>query len=100
MSRFFRSAIVMVALVTGACLVPLQAQEKAPTGEEALQRLKQGNARFAADKRVSTEHAQLDDNGDGVGTEEPVVEKEGDKKPTADGQLAARTFLPFRKAKK
>jgi hypothetical protein len=57
-------------------------------------------ARFAADKRVPTEHAQLDDNGDGVGTEEPVVEKEGDKKPTADGQLAARTFLPFRKVKK
>jgi hypothetical protein len=57
-------------------------------------------ARFAADKRVPTEHAQLDDNGDGVGTEEPVVEREGDKKPTADGQLAARTFLPFRKAKK
>ena len=57
-------------------------------------------ARFAVDKRVPTEHAQLDDNGDGVGTEEPVVEKEGEKKPTPDGQLAARTFLPFRKAKK
>jgi hypothetical protein len=57
-------------------------------------------ARFAVDKRVPTEHAQLDDNGDGVGTEEPVVEKEGDKKPTADGQHAARTFLPFRKVKK
>jgi hypothetical protein len=57
-------------------------------------------ARFAADKRVPTEHAQLDDNGDGVGTEEPVVEKEGEKKPTADGRLAAHTFLPFRKAKK
>jgi hypothetical protein len=57
-------------------------------------------ARFAADKRVPTEHAQLDDNGDGVGTEEPVVEQEGEKKPTADGRLAARTFLPFRKAKK
>jgi hypothetical protein len=54
-------------------------------------------ARFAADKRVPTEHAQLDDNGDGVGTEEPIVEKDGDKKPTADGQLAARTFLPFKK---
>ena len=57
-------------------------------------------ARFAADKRVPTEHAQLDDNGDGVGTEEPVVEPIGDKKPTADGQLAARTILPFRPAKK
>jgi hypothetical protein len=57
-------------------------------------------ARFAADKRVPTEHAQLDDNGDGVGTEEPVLEQTGDKQPTADGQLAARTMLPFRKANK
>jgi hypothetical protein len=57
-------------------------------------------ARFAADKRIATEHAQLDDNGDGAGTEQPVVEAERDKKPTADGQLAARTFLPFRKLKK
>jgi hypothetical protein len=54
-------------------------------------------ARFAADKRVPTEHAQLDDDGDGVGTEEPITDKAGDKKPTADGQLAARTFLPFKK---
>jgi hypothetical protein len=57
-------------------------------------------ARFATDKRVPTEHAQLDDNGDGVGTEEPIVEQVGDKKPTADGALAARTFLRLRKAKK
>jgi hypothetical protein len=57
-------------------------------------------ARFAADKRVPTEHAQLDDNGDGAGTEQPVVEAEGDKKPTADGHRAARTLLPFRQAKK
>lgn len=56
-------------------------------------------ARFAADKRVATEHAQLDDNGDGTGTEQPVVEAEGDKTPTADGRLAARTFLPIRKRK-
>lgn len=57
-------------------------------------------ARFASDKRVPTEHAQLDDNGDGTGTEQPVVETEGDKKPTADGRLAAQTFLPFRREKK
>jgi hypothetical protein len=56
--------------------------------------------RFAADKRVPTEHAQLDDNGDGTGTEQPVIQPDGDKKPTADGPLAARTFLPFRKAKR
>jgi hypothetical protein len=53
-------------------------------------------ARFAADKRVPTEHAQLDDNGDGVGTEDPVVEAGAGKKPTADGALAAKTILPRR----
>ncbi len=57
-------------------------------------------ARFAADKRAPTEHARLDDNGDGVGTEEPIVEQGKDKKLTADGALAARTFLLPRKAKK
>jgi hypothetical protein len=48
-------------------------------------------ARFAADKRTPTEHARLDDNGDGTGTEEPIVKGEK-KKPTADGARAARTF--------
>lgn len=52
-------------------------------------------ARFAADKRVPTEHSQLDDNGDGVGTEDPAVAQDKDKKPTADGALAAKTFLPL-----
>ncbi len=51
-------------------------------------------ARFAADKRTPTEHAQLDDDGDGSGTEEPIVDGEKGKKPTADGARAARTFLP------
>ena len=60
------------------------------------QTVKEVEARFARDKRVPTEHAQLDDNGDGVGTEEPVVEADSGKKPTADGALAARTFLPLR----
>jgi hypothetical protein len=53
-------------------------------------------ARFAADNRVPTEHAQLDDNGDGAGTEEPVLAGEKDKKPTADGALAGRTYLPLK----
>ncbi|HJT76877.1 MAG TPA: hypothetical protein VJ739_06705, partial [Gemmataceae bacterium] len=53
-------------------------------------------ARFAADKRLPTEHAQLDDNGDGQGTEAPVAAGEPDKKPTADGARAARTFLPYK----
>jgi hypothetical protein len=57
-------------------------------------------ARFAGDKRVPTEHAQLDDNGDGVGTEEPVLEGDAKKKPTGDGALAAKTFLTWKAAKK
>jgi hypothetical protein len=56
-------------------------------------------ARFDSDKRVPTEHALLDDNGDGEGAEKPLAEGEKgekDEKPSADGRLAARTFLPFR----
>jgi hypothetical protein len=59
--------------------------------------VKEVEARFAADKRVPTEHAQLDDNGDGIGTEEPVVAGDVGKKPTADGERAAQTFLPLTK---
>jgi hypothetical protein len=52
------------------------------------------NARFAKDKRAPTEHAQLDDNGDGIGTEQPSADKlKDDKKSTPDGALAAVTYL-------
>jgi hypothetical protein len=47
-------------------------------------------ARFRSDRRAATEHARLDDDGDGVGNElqaEP-------KLAGADGELAARTDLP------
>ena len=71
--------------------------EKASILELYRRTIAEVEARFAADKRVATEHAQLDDNGDGVGTEQPVVETDGGKKPTADGRLAARMYLPFRK---
>ena len=49
-------------------------------------------ARFAADKRAPTEHAQLDDNGDGVGTEP----KPSEKPTNPDGSVASRTFLPIK----
>jgi hypothetical protein len=45
-------------------------------------------ARYASDKRIPTEHAQLDDDGDGNGTEEP-----GRKASAADGRLAAGTIV-------
>ena len=48
------------------------------------------NAKFAADSRLPTEHAQLDDDGDGVGTE--LVPTPGPIK--SDGALASKTFLP------
>ncbi|MFZ1937110.1 MAG: hypothetical protein WCB27_24025 [Thermoguttaceae bacterium] len=53
-------------------------------------------ARYAADKRLSTEHAQLDDNGDGVGTERPLVPEPGKKiGPGDDGILSLSTILPY-----
>jgi hypothetical protein len=66
--------------------------------------------RFKSDNRLPTEHAQLDDNGDGKGSEELAGNKEpgeseppaGDppkvKPPTAkvDGDLARTTFIPYR----
>jgi hypothetical protein len=51
---------------------------------------------YAADKRVSTEHAQLDDNGDGVGAEKPLLAEEGKTVgPGADGILSLETILPY-----
>jgi hypothetical protein len=47
--------------------------------------------RFQADKRAPTEHAQLDDDGDGVGTEL----QSDPKTPKPDGALASKTFLPI-----
>jgi hypothetical protein len=53
-------------------------------------------ARYAADKRLSTEHSQLDDNGDGVGTERPLVPEPGKKiGPGDDGILSLATILPY-----
>jgi hypothetical protein len=60
------------------------------------------DARFAADERAATEHAQLDDDGDGRGTEagdlaDPAAEfPPGEDVPLSlrrDGGLAARTFV-------
>jgi hypothetical protein len=53
-------------------------------------------ARFDSDRRVPTEHALLDDNGDGAGSEKPLAVEDKEEKADADGRLAVRTFLPFR----
>jgi hypothetical protein len=53
-------------------------------------------ARYTADKRLSTEHSQLDDNGDGAGTERPLVPEPGKKiGPADDGILSLTTILPY-----
>jgi hypothetical protein len=88
------------ALATVAAKLSSNRGEKVSILELYRRTVAEVEARFAADKRVPTEHAQLDDNGDGTGTEQPIVEPDGGKKPTADGQLAARALLPFRQAKK
>jgi hypothetical protein len=66
--------------------------------------------RFDSDKRLRTEHAQLDDNGDGRGSETLAAEKktlaDTDSPPAAslpahsgnaDGELAHSTWIPWRK---
>jgi hypothetical protein len=60
-------------------------------------------SRYAADKRVPTEHAQLDDNGDGRGTEAEELSftaQAGDTPPSLrrDGAMAARIFLTLKAA--
>jgi hypothetical protein len=61
--------------------------------------------RFAADRRVPTEHAQLDDDGDRLGAErpeparpDPAQEKAG-RRESHDGELAKKTFLRLRAEK-
>lgn len=58
--------------------------------------------RFQSDKRLPTEHPQLDDNGDGVGSEVVIPQKGSEPEAAAppnskrDGELAKRTIVPFR----
>jgi hypothetical protein len=67
------------------------------------------DARFTKDERAPTEHAQLDDDGDGRGTEAgelsgPAAESpSGEDVPISlrrDGAEAARTYVPWRSLKK
>jgi len=60
-------------------------------------------SRYAADKRVATEHAQLDDDGDGRGTEAAELSftaPASDTLPSLrrDGAAAARVQLPWKTA--
>ncbi len=59
--------------------------------------------RFAADRRVPTEHAQLDDDGDRLGAERPEPARPGlaqenpGRRESHDGELAKKTFLRLRR---
>ena len=57
------------------------------------------NERFTMDKRLPTEHAQLDDDGDGRGSEEllpPNADDAAAKNAKAkDGALSRTIFLPW-----
>ncbi len=65
--------------------------------------VKEVSRRFKHDDRLPTEHAQLDDNGDGVGTEDLSQAKSDDPSAAApqvpaskvDGDLARTTFIPY-----
>lgn len=68
--------------------------------------LKEVANRFQSDKRLPTEHAQLDDDGDGKGSEDltpPTKTDNTDAAPTAqpvpasrDGDLARKTSIPWK----
>lgn len=53
-------------------------------------------SRFKSDKRIPTEHAQLDDNGDSKGTEDLFPTEPVDATSKSDGELAKKTYLPFK----
>jgi hypothetical protein len=56
--------------------------------------------RFAADRRVPTEHAQLDDDGDRLGTERPgPAQDKAGRRESHDGELAKKTLLRLRAEK-
>jgi hypothetical protein len=52
--------------------------------------------RFKADNRLPTEHAQIDDNGDGQGSEliDETTQAEGKPPSKRDGDLARATLVP------
>jgi hypothetical protein len=61
--------------------------------------------RFAADRRVPTEHAQLDDDGDRLGTERPEparpdpAQEKAVRRESHEGELAKKTFLRLKAEK-
>jgi hypothetical protein len=59
--------------------------------------VKETNARFAADKRIATEHAQLDDDGDGRGSETISANDPAEDVPKTkqDGAVARTIIVPW-----
>ena len=99
------------AALADVAQLPLESLDKDEDGRTSVAELfaktvEQVEGIFKADERAPTEHAQLDDNGDGAGTEakdlqlkEPPPGEEGAPPPVArrvklpDGKLSAATFL-------
>ena len=58
--------------------------------------VKATNGRFASDKRIPTEHAHLDDDGDGKGSESlPAAAQTNDPPTKQDGAVAHTIVLPW-----
>jgi len=64
----------------------LNADRRVSLAELFRAAVKATNARFASDERVATEHAQLDDDANGQGTEADQLVDESVPEPPADGQ--------------
>lgn len=88
------------ALVTAAELplekLDVDKDEKVSIAEFFAVVTREVENRFKSDKRITTEHAQLDDNGDGKGTEDlfPKDPPEPTSTVKIDGELAKKTYLP------
>jgi hypothetical protein len=88
------------ALATAAAL-PIEKldedkDEKISIAEFFTAAAREVESRFKSDKRIPTEHAQLDDNGDGKGTEDLFPKEPAEADSKIDGELAKKTYLPFR----
>lgn len=90
------------ALVTAAELpvekLDADKDEKVSIAEFFVAVTREVERRFKSDKRIPTEHAQLDDNGDGKGTEDlfPKDPPEPTSTIKIDGELAKKTYLPLK----
>ncbi len=80
-----------------AAMLDTDQDEKVSVAELFTAVVHEVERRFQNDKRLATEHAQLDDNGDGQGTEDLVPATKPIPTAKLDGALAKKTFFPWKK---